>query len=43
MKTAYPDARFGADGKGMWLNQSPPPVAKRLVQLPPRTIEGEIL
>jgi hypothetical protein len=33
VRTAYPSARFDVDGKGMQLLNSPPPVAKRLVQL----------
>lgn len=41
VKTAYPTARFDADGRGMTLWQSPPPVAKLLVPVSPRTIEHE--
>lgn len=35
VKTAYPDALFDTDRKGMWLWHSLPPVTKRLVSLPP--------
>ena len=34
VKLVYPDARFSTDGRGMFLETSQPPVAKRLVQLP---------
>jgi hypothetical protein len=34
VKAAYPEANFDADGKGMYLWQSPPPVRKRLIALP---------
>src|SRR4051794_9376535 len=46
VQAAYPDARFGVDGRGMRLWQSPPPVRKRLVlaehvqSVAPRTSEG---
>ena len=33
VKTAYPSASFSADAKGMSLEQSPPPVPKRMVAL----------
>lgn len=33
VKAVYPDARFGDDRKGLTLETSPPPVAKRLVML----------
>jgi hypothetical protein len=34
VKAAYPEANFDADGRGMYLWQSPPPVRKRLIALP---------
>jgi hypothetical protein len=34
VKSAYPEAIFQADGKGMYLTNSPPPVRKKLVMLP---------
>jgi hypothetical protein len=42
VKTAYPHSRFDADAKGMMLWNSPPPIAKRLVQVPPPCIDGEL-
>ena len=33
VKAAYPEATIEADGKGLQLWQSPPPVKKRLVSL----------
>jgi hypothetical protein len=33
VRTQYPRARIDADGRGMYLWTSPPPVAKRLVQI----------
>jgi hypothetical protein len=40
VNTAYPAAKFDADGRGMYLNNSPPPIAKRLVQLPSPVIDS---
>jgi len=34
VKAAYPEAIFDADGRGMHLRTSPPPVRKRLIALP---------
>jgi hypothetical protein len=33
VQTQYPDARLEADGSGLWLKNSPPPVRKKLIQL----------
>ena len=39
---AYPDARFEANGRGMMLWQSPPPVRKRLVVVNQCAIGGDL-
>lgn len=39
VKSAYPVAKFDADTKGMTLWTSPPPLAKRLMAIPPLTID----
>jgi hypothetical protein len=40
IKTAYPDARFEMDSKGMHLWHSPPPVKKRLATVPGQSVQS---